>query len=181
MKWKSAIFHGQENSYSYAGVQPRFQSWGVQFLGLGYYYPSKKKIRQVYPVWCSRLHNHSLFIKKLCKKLLVRPNFGEVRTPDPPLVAPMQLWATSVLQMSRLSPLPQTRQPDPLSDEVWNHSDSVVLVRLSEAWILNIPMYFWARLCGFLTDNFYKQERVCRVTDERVTAGYETESTSSSR
>jgi len=49
----------------------------------------RKKIRQVYPVWCSRLHNHTLFIKKLCKKLGVRPNFGEVRTPDPPVVAPM--------------------------------------------------------------------------------------------
>ena len=23
--------------YFYAGAQPRFQSWGVQFLGLGYY------------------------------------------------------------------------------------------------------------------------------------------------
>ena len=44
----------------------RLQSWGVQFLGLGYYYPSTEKIRQVYPVWCSRLHNHTLFIKKLC-------------------------------------------------------------------------------------------------------------------
>ena len=33
------------------------------------YYPSTEKNRQVYPVWCSRLHNHTLFIKKLCKKL----------------------------------------------------------------------------------------------------------------
>jgi len=43
---------------------------GFQFLGLGYYYPStEKKTRQVYPVWCSRLQNHALFIKKLRKKL----------------------------------------------------------------------------------------------------------------
>jgi len=48
------------------------------FLGLRYYnYTlSQKKIRQVYPVWCSRLHNHTLFIEQLCKKLGVRPNFG---------------------------------------------------------------------------------------------------------
>jgi len=47
----------------------------VQFLGLGYYYPSTEKNRQVYPFWCSWLHNHTLFIKKLCKKL---------GGPDPP-------------------------------------------------------------------------------------------------
>ena len=29
--------------------------------------PFYKKNRQVYPVWCSRLHNHTLFIKRLCK------------------------------------------------------------------------------------------------------------------
>ena len=59
-----------------------FSKLGVQFLGLGY--PSTEKNKQVYPVWCSRLHNHTLFIKNLCKKLGVRPNFGEVRTPHPP-------------------------------------------------------------------------------------------------
>ena len=50
------------------GGQPRFQScgpipWSRVLL------PFYRKIRQVYPVWCSRLHNHTLFIKKLCKKL----------------------------------------------------------------------------------------------------------------
>jgi len=44
--------------------------------------PFYRKIRQVYPVWCSRLHSHTLFIKKLCKKLGVCPNFGEIRTPS---------------------------------------------------------------------------------------------------
>ena len=73
-----------------------FQVEGVQFLGLGYYYPfTEKKIKQVYPVWCSQLglHNHTLFIKKLCNKLGVRPNFGEVRAtlPEPPVVASMSL------------------------------------------------------------------------------------------
>jgi len=52
---------------------------GVHFLGLGYYYPSTEKLDR-----CSRLHNHTLFIKKLCKKWGVRPNFGEVRTSRPP-------------------------------------------------------------------------------------------------
>jgi len=36
---------------------------GVQILGLGYYYPSTKKIRQVYPVCCNRLHNHTVHQK----------------------------------------------------------------------------------------------------------------------
>ena len=31
----------------------------------------RKKIRQVYPVWWSRLHNHTLFIKNLCKTLII--------------------------------------------------------------------------------------------------------------
>ena len=57
---------------------------GVQFLRLGYYYPSTETIRQVYPVWCSRSHNHTLFIKKLRKKLWVRPNLaGSDPPPDP--------------------------------------------------------------------------------------------------
>jgi len=55
---------------------------GVQFLGLGYNYPSTEKIRQVYPVWCSRLHNHTLFIKKLCKKL--EGSVQILGCPDPP-------------------------------------------------------------------------------------------------
>jgi len=46
--------------------------------------PFYRKNRQVYPVWYSRLHNHTLFINKLCKKLRVHANFGEVRTPRPP-------------------------------------------------------------------------------------------------
>jgi len=63
---------------------------GGQFLGLGYYYPFTEKIRQVYLVWCSRLHNHTLFIKKLCKKLGgVLPNFWGRDLPTSPVVAPM--------------------------------------------------------------------------------------------
>ena len=34
--------------------------------------PFYRKIRQVYPIWCSRLHNHTVFIKKLRKNLGVR-------------------------------------------------------------------------------------------------------------
>ena len=67
---------------------------GVRFLGLGYYYNSTAKIRQVYPIWCSRLHNHTLFIKKLCKKWgAVRLNFGDVRTSaNPPVVVCPCYW-----------------------------------------------------------------------------------------
>ena len=70
--------------------------WGwVQFLGLRYYYLLQEKNRQVYSVWCSRLHNHTLFftyllnhtlfIKKLRKKLEGPSNFWEEGgSSDPP-------------------------------------------------------------------------------------------------
>jgi len=62
---------------------------GVQFLGLGYYYPSTEKNTHVYPVWCSRLHNHTVFIKKLCKKLRGPSKFWGGPDPRPLVVAPM--------------------------------------------------------------------------------------------
>ena len=67
--------------------------FGDQFLSLRKYYPSTEKIRQVYPVWCSRSHNHTLFIKKLRKKLGVRPHFGgtDLPRPLPPKVATMAI------------------------------------------------------------------------------------------
>jgi len=37
-----------------------FSKLGVQFRGLGYYYPSTEKNTQFYPVWCSQLHNHTM-------------------------------------------------------------------------------------------------------------------------
>jgi len=66
----------------FTGAQLRFQSWGpaIPWFRISFY----KKIRQVFLVWCSRLHNHTLVIKTLCKKLGVRPNFGEVRIPPTP-------------------------------------------------------------------------------------------------
>jgi len=69
----------------WAGPQPRLHSWGSNSLVYGILLPFyRKKIRQVYPVSCSRwLHNHTLFIKKPCKKLGVRPNFEEVWTLRP--------------------------------------------------------------------------------------------------
>jgi len=83
---------------------------GRNHVGLGYYYPSTEKIRQVNPVCCSRLHNHTLFIKKLCKKLGVRPNFGEVQTPQPPsgcahvckswLISLVNKWCTTSSESS---------------------------------------------------------------------------------
>jgi len=74
------------------GAQPRLQSWGSNSL-VWYYYPSTEKNRQVYTVWCSRLHNHILFIKKLGKKSEVRPNFGESGPPDPQWMRPwMSCW-----------------------------------------------------------------------------------------
>ena len=59
-----------------AAARPRFQSWGVQFLALGYYCLSPEKIRKVYPVWRSLLPP----TKKLRKKLGPIQIWG-VRTP----------------------------------------------------------------------------------------------------
>jgi len=42
-----------------------FSKLGVLFLGLGYYYPSTEKNRQVYPVWCIRLHKHTIHQKAI--------------------------------------------------------------------------------------------------------------------
>ena len=71
---------------------------GVRFLGLGYYFLSTEKNRQVYPVWCSRLHNHTVFIKKPCKKLKGPSKFwGD---PDPPTPKWLRPWLRlSVIQI----------------------------------------------------------------------------------
>ena len=45
--------------------------------------PFYRKNSEVYPVWCSRLHNHTLFIKKLCKKLEGPSKFWESGPPTP--------------------------------------------------------------------------------------------------
>jgi len=78
-----------------AGAQPRFQSWASNSLVYDITTVLQKN-RQDCPLWCSRLHNHTLFIKKLCKKVRgVRPNFAKVRTPRPPVVTPMVLCTHS--------------------------------------------------------------------------------------
>jgi len=51
------------------GCNHVFKVGGSNFLVYGITTLLQKKLRQVYPVWCSRLHNHTLFIKKLCQKL----------------------------------------------------------------------------------------------------------------
>jgi len=59
--------------YKWAGAQPRFQSWGVQFLGLGYCTEQNTEGIPSF-VDCSLLRNGiTLFIKKVG---VVRPNFG---------------------------------------------------------------------------------------------------------
>jgi len=95
-RWRNAVPRGATTS----------SKLGVQFLRLGYYYPSTEKIRPVYPVWCSWLHNHTLVIKKLCKKLGVRPNFGQVRTPtDPQYLLPL-VYPASHYTLNTVSPSP---------------------------------------------------------------------------
>jgi len=43
--------------------------------------PFYRKNRQVYPVWCSWLHNHTLFIKNIRKQVWGPSKFWGVRTP----------------------------------------------------------------------------------------------------
>ena len=63
------------------GAQPRIQSWESSSFSL-----LQIKIRQVYPVWCSWLHNQTLFIKKLRKNLGGSSKFlgGSDRPTRPP-------------------------------------------------------------------------------------------------
>ena len=65
---------------------------GVQFLGPGYYYPSREKIRSTQfgaVGYIITLYSSKSYVNSWG----VRPNFGEVRTlpPTPPLVAPMAI------------------------------------------------------------------------------------------
>jgi len=50
--------------------------------------PFYRKNRQVYPVWCSRLHNHTLFIKRLCKSWGFVQILGSPNLPDPQWLRP---------------------------------------------------------------------------------------------
>jgi len=83
----SCQYHMVQLDHVWPGAQPRLQSWGVQFLSLVYYYLLQKTIREVYPVWCSRLHNRTLFIEKLRKKLRGSVQILGVQTPDPNVCA----------------------------------------------------------------------------------------------
>ena len=49
--------------------------------------PFYRKNRQVYPVWCSRLHNHTIH-QKVTWKFGVRPNFGGSGPPTPQWLCP---------------------------------------------------------------------------------------------
>jgi len=61
----------------------------------------QKKIRQVYPVWCSRLHkcNLPVFIKKLRKKLGDCPDLEGPEPSRPPVVAPMVVLVVVVVDL----------------------------------------------------------------------------------
>ena len=59
--------------------------------------PFYRKNRQVYPVWCSRLHNHTLFIKKLCKKVRGPFKFWEGPGPPGPQVVAHMVSFTCIL------------------------------------------------------------------------------------
>ena len=89
-------------------AQPRQVGGPIPWSGvlLPFY---RKKIRQVYPVWCSRLHNHTLFIKKPHKKLAVPSKFWESGPPFPrpyqwlhPLISQLH-WVTMKFSSSKNS------------------------------------------------------------------------------
>ena len=69
-----------------------FLKLGIQFLGLGYYYPSTEKIRQVDLVWWVGYIITRFSSKSYVKSWGVRPNFGEVRTPRPPTWLRPCMW-----------------------------------------------------------------------------------------
>ena len=76
--WLNDVWHqGRNHVFKVGGPIP----WSRVLLPF-----YRKKIRQVYPVWCSWLHNHTLFIKKLCKKLEGPSKFWG--GPDPPCLTP---------------------------------------------------------------------------------------------
>jgi len=60
-----------------------FSKLGIQFLGLWYYYPSTEKIRQVYPVWCSRYIITLCFSKNYVNSWGSVQILGRSRPPTP--------------------------------------------------------------------------------------------------
>ena len=71
-----------------SGAQSRFQSLGVQFLGLGYCTEQNADGIPSF-VHCRLLRNGNHTLHK--KVEVVRPNFLGSRPPDPPVVAPLPL------------------------------------------------------------------------------------------
>jgi len=63
-----------------------FSKLGVQFLGITNLYI---KNRQVYPVWCSRLHKHTLFKKAMWKLGESVKILGRSGPPEPTVAAPV--------------------------------------------------------------------------------------------
>ena len=62
---------------------------GVQFLGLRNYYPSTEKLDRSTQFGAVGYIITLYSPKSYVKCWGVRPNFGEVQTPDPPVIAPM--------------------------------------------------------------------------------------------
>ena len=71
---RSGCMQGRNHVFKVGGPIP----WSRVLL------PFYRKNRQVYPVWCSRLHNHTLFFEKLCKKLGRPSKFWGGPAPVPP-------------------------------------------------------------------------------------------------
>jgi len=85
--------HSRYRRQTYRGATTVLNLGGPT-LGLRYYYPFTKKLdRSTQFDAVGYIISHIQFIKKPCKKLVVRPNFGEVQTRHPtPVVAPMQTY-----------------------------------------------------------------------------------------
>ena len=69
---RSSRIYQQSKDYF---AQPRFQSWGIQFLGLGYYCPIPKKLER-YTELGAVYYPHQTPTKQLDKKLgVTTPKF----------------------------------------------------------------------------------------------------------
>jgi len=121
---------------------------GVQFLGLGYYYPSTEKNRQVYPVWCSRLHNQTIFIKSYVK------NRGSV-----------QMWGSGPPDPQWLGPWRQPRDLQWMMGLACFHQIIVMYTQENSqmSWLCAryICLYYYYYYCYYYYYYYYKCMIMC--------------------
>ena len=78
----------------FAGAHPRLQSWGVQFLGLRYDYPSTEKNSIQFGTvgYIITLYSSKSYVKSWGSVYIL----GVRTSPTPPVVGPMIVWSNFV-------------------------------------------------------------------------------------